>query len=76
MCCVLFYCLWQFRVIVALSKRIKTPIGTLEAKAKAFEARFQFAKDMNICDFIIEGDSLIISKALSDLIIYGILSSA
>ena len=76
MCCVLFYCLWQFRVIVALSKKVKTTIGALETKAKAFEARFQFAKDMSIHDFIIEGDSLIISKALSDPIIYGILSSA
>ena len=30
----------SFRVIVALSKKIKTPIGALEAKAKAFEAHF------------------------------------
>lgn len=57
----------------------------VETEAKAFEAGSQFAKDIDGYSwFIIESDSLIISKALSDLspsptsvtsIVYGMLFS-
>ncbi|KAK9998387.1 hypothetical protein SO802_017990 [Lithocarpus litseifolius] len=55
------------RVIAALSKRVQAPLGAVEAKAKAFEAGMQFAKDIGIQDFILEGDSLTIYRALSGL---------
>lgn len=48
------------QVVVALSKKISSPLGALEVEAKAFEAELQFAKDVGIFDFIIEGDSLVV----------------
>ena len=39
----------------------------VEAEAKAFEAGVQFAKDICIQDFILEGDSVIVHRALADL---------
>ena len=51
------------QVVAALSKKINAPLGALEAKAKAFEDGLQFAKDVGIHDFIIEGDSLIVYNA-------------
>ena len=52
--------IWDCRgpVIVALSKKINAPLGPLESEAKAVEARVQFAREIGIHDFIIEGDSL------------------
>ena len=58
----------QGRVAATISKRINEHLGAVEAEAKAFEAGLQFAKDIGIQDFILEGDSLIIHRALSDLI--------
>ena len=46
------------QVIAALSKKINAPLGPLESEAKAVEARVQFAREIGIHDFIIEGDSL------------------
>lgn len=43
------------------------PLGAIEAKAKAFEVGLQFAKDMLIQDFILEGDSQVLVNALKDL---------
>lgn len=48
------------QVVVALSKKINSPLGALEVEAKAFEAELQFAKDVGIFYFIIEGDSLVV----------------
>lgn len=55
------------RVMVALSKKIHAPLGAIEAKEKAFEMGLQFAKDVDICDLTLEGDSLIVCRALLDL---------
>lgn len=44
------------------------PLGAIEAKAKAFEVGIQFAKDMPIQDFILEGDSPVLVNALKDLL--------
>ena len=55
------------RVAAAISKRINEPFGVMEVEAKAFEEGLLFAKDIGIQDFISEGDSLIIHKALSGL---------
>ena len=49
----------KVRVIAALSKNNKAPLGPLDVEAKAFEASFQFAKDIGIHDFILECDSFI-----------------
>lgn len=50
----------------ALSKTIMAPLGAIEAEAKAFEAGILFAKDIGIQEFILEGDSTIIYKALCE----------
>ena len=58
----------QGRVAATISKRINEHLWAVEAQAKAFEEGLQLAKDIGIQDFILEGDSLIIHRALSDLI--------
>ena len=71
-------------VMAAMSMKVSAPLGPLEVEAKAFEAGLQFAKDLGIQDFILEGDSLNVYRALAGLshaatvvapIIYGILDS-
>lgn len=52
------------QVITALSKKINAPLGPVEAEAKAIEAGVQFAREIGIQDFIIEGDSLTVFNAL------------
>lgn len=55
------------RLEAALSKKIKAPLGAVEAdQAMAYEAGKMFAKDIGIQDFIIEGDSLVIHQALCE----------
>ena len=56
---------WNGQFLAATSKKIHAPLGPLEAEAKAFELGLQFAKQLGITDFILEGDSLIISRALN-----------
>nr|XP_023881644.1 uncharacterized protein LOC111994020 [Quercus suber] len=51
-------------VVVALSKIVNTPLGAVEIEAKAVEAGVSFARDVGIREAVIEGDSLIICKAL------------
>ncbi|XP_075663169.1 uncharacterized protein LOC142632690 [Castanea sativa] len=55
------------RVEVALSKKIMAPLGAIEVEAKAFEAGHLFAKDIAIQEFVLEGDSIIIYKALCEI---------
>ena len=71
-------------VVAALSKKIHAPLGPLEVEAKAFELGLEFAKDVGLQEFIVEGDSLNVVRALQGLslppisvmsIIYGIQSS-
>lgn len=57
----------QGRVTATLNKRINSPLGAVEAEAKAFEASLQFTKDNGVQDFILERDSLIIYQALLGL---------
>ena len=52
------------RVIVAMSRKIQAPLGPLEVETKAFEAGLQLARDMGYQDIILEGDSLILVRAL------------
>ncbi|XP_030943841.1 uncharacterized protein LOC115968561 [Quercus lobata] len=51
--------------IVGLSKKFRCPLGAIEVEAKAFESSWEFAKDMGIQDFVLEGDPLNIVPALS-----------
>ena len=51
--------------IVGLSKQFQGPLGAIEVEAKAFESSWEFAKDMGIQDFVLEGDSHNIVHALS-----------
>ena len=55
------------RVIAAMSRKIQAPLGPLEVEAKAFEAGLQLARDMGYQDIILEGDSLILVRALYGL---------
>ena len=55
------------KVKASLSQKIKAPLGPVEAKAKAFEMGIQLAKDMDIRDVLIKGDSLIVQRALNEL---------
>ena len=50
--------------IAGLSKKFGCPLGVIEVEAKAFESGLEFAKNMDIQDFILEGDSLNIVHAL------------
>ena len=50
-------------VVVALSRKFHTPLGTAEAEAKTVEMGLQFAKDIGVCDIILEGDSLNMYRA-------------
>ena len=52
--------------ISGLSKKLQFPLGAVEIEAKAFETRMIFAGDIGIQDFVLEGDSLILVRALCD----------
>ena len=71
-------------VVATMSKKVKASLGPLEIEAKAFEVSLQFAKDMGLQEFILEGDSLNVYRALAGLspspavvapIVFGILDS-
>ena len=55
-------------VVATLSRKIHTPLGVVEAEAKAVEMGLQFAKDIGVCDIILEGDSLNVYRALLGLL--------
>ena len=54
------------RLEAVLSKRLDAPLGAMEAEAMSYETGLLFAKDIGIQEVVIEGDSLIIHRALSD----------
>nr|POE89052.1 hypothetical protein CFP56_60444 [Quercus suber] len=56
-------------VVVALSKKIHAALGPLEVEAKAFESGLQFAKEVGLQEFILEGDSLNVVRALQGLLL-------
>jgi len=55
------------RIEGAMSKKIHAPLGAVEAEAKDFEVGIQFAKDIGIQNVILEGDSLLVYRALCEL---------
>ncbi|KAK9990307.1 hypothetical protein SO802_025292 [Lithocarpus litseifolius] len=56
---------WNGQFLAAMSRKIHAPLGPPTAEAKAFELGLQFAKQLGITDFILEGDLLIVSRALN-----------
>ncbi|KAL0008862.1 hypothetical protein SO802_010364 [Lithocarpus litseifolius] len=52
-------------IMGALSKRIRFPLGALEAEAKAAECGLIFAWELGLREVIIEGDSHVVIHALS-----------
>ncbi|XP_075659121.1 uncharacterized protein LOC142629001 [Castanea sativa] len=54
------------RLEAAMSKKIHAPLGVVEAEALAHVVGLIFAKDIGIPNFILEGDSLIIHRALCE----------
>ena len=54
----------QGRVVVAMSKRLKVPLGAVEVEAKALEVAAGFAKDIGIQKVIFESDSLVVCSAV------------
>nr|POF14822.1 hypothetical protein CFP56_62328 [Quercus suber] len=55
------------QVVAVLCKRIHAPLGSLEVKAKAFEAGLQLVRDTGLQDIVLERDSLVIVRALCGL---------
>ena len=67
----------------ALSMKLNQHLGSLEAKAKAYELGIMFAKDMGFHEIVLEGVSVMVSNAIVDispppssiaLVVYGISS--
>ncbi|KAK7840328.1 hypothetical protein CFP56_016805 [Quercus suber] len=56
---------WDGSFVTAMSKLINAPLGPLEAEFKAIDVGLQLAKVLGVSELIIEGDSLIVSRALS-----------
>ena len=54
-------------VVAALSKKFHAPLRPLEVEAKTFELDLEFAKDIGLKEFILEGDSLNVVRALQGL---------
>ena len=55
------------RLEATMSKKILAPLGAMEAEAMAHEVGLVFAKDIGIQNLIMEGDSLIIHRALCEI---------
>ena len=56
---------WNGQFVATMCKQIHTPLGPLEAKSKAVEVGMQFAKQLGLSNIIMEGDSLMVSRALN-----------
>ena len=55
------------QVVATLCKRIHASLGPLEVETKAFEAGLQLARDTSLQDIVLEGNSLVIVRALCGL---------
>ena len=44
-------------VVVAMSRKMDLPLGTLETKAKALEMGVKFVDEVGLRDVVFEGDS-------------------
>jgi len=64
------------RLLAALCRKIRNPLGVLEVEAKAYEASGLLARHLGLQAGVLEGDSLIISNALKRVTKPSILVSA
>ncbi|XP_050240921.1 uncharacterized protein LOC126689786 [Quercus robur] len=55
------------RIEAAMSKKIPILLGAVEVEVMAYEIGLLFVKDIGIHDLIMEGDSLIIHRAMCDM---------
>ena len=53
------------KVATALCRKLEAPLGPLEAKSKAFEARILFALCRGCTAVVLEGDSQVVVNALA-----------
>nr|POF03737.1 putative ribonuclease h protein [Quercus suber] len=51
-------------IVAAMGKQCHVPLGPLEVEAKAFETGLQLAWDLGLQNVILEGDSLVMVRAL------------
>ena len=58
-----FVAAWAF--CSSMCKHLHAPLGPFEAESKAVEVDMQFAKQLGLSDIIMEGDSLMVSRALN-----------
>nr|POE89471.1 hypothetical protein CFP56_65838 [Quercus suber] len=56
---------WHGHFVAAMCKKLHAPLGPLEAELKAVEVGMQFAKQLGLSDIIMEGDSLMVYRALN-----------
>lgn len=56
---------WHGHFVAAMCKKLQAPLGPLEAESKAVEIGMQFAKQLGLSDIIMEGDLLLVSRALN-----------
>ena len=54
-------------IVAVLGKHFHVPLGSLEVEAKAFEVGLQLAWDLGLQNVVLEGDSLVIVRALCGL---------
>nr|POF22998.1 dead-box atp-dependent rna helicase 28 [Quercus suber] len=52
------------RIMAAMGKHFHVPLGPLEVQAKAFEVGLQLAWDLGLQNVVLEGDSLVMVRAL------------
>ena len=58
----------QGRLLAALCKKIRARMGALEVETKAYEASVLLARHLGLRNGVLEGDSLIISNALKQVV--------
>nr|POF03155.1 hypothetical protein CFP56_79129 [Quercus suber] len=56
---------WHGHFVAAMCKKLHAPLGPLEAESKTVEVGMKFAKQLGLSDIIMEGDSLMVYRALN-----------
>ena len=56
---------WHGHFVATMCKQLHAPLGPIESESKVVEIGMQFAKQLGLSDIIMEGDSLMVSRALN-----------
>ena len=56
---------WHGHFVAAMCKQLHAPLGPIESESKVVEIGMQFAKQLGLSDIIMEGHSLMVSRALN-----------